>query len=60
MVIRGLDPEVKPIRAWDGNEASHAYQTTEDFDAILLDLNMPMVNSLECLSKIKKLYSYHL
>jgi CheY-like chemotaxis protein len=48
MVIHGLDPKVKLITARDGKDAIAVLSNATDaFDAIFLDLNMPLVNGLE-------------
>lgn len=59
MVIRALVPDVKLITARDGKEAIAVLSDTTDvFDAIFLDLNMPLMNGLECLKELRAMDRY--
>ncbi|MCD9015166.1 response regulator [Parachryseolinea silvisoli] len=59
MLISSLHPDVKLVTARDGNEAiAILSNTTERFDAIFLDLNMPLMNGLECLRELRAMDPY--
>lgn len=59
MVMRSLDPAVKLITARDGKEALVFLSNTPNvFDAIFLDLNMPLMNGLECVRELRTIYRY--
>lgn len=55
-VIQQLDKEINLLTAHNGVEALSFLQDITP-DVIFLDINMPLMNGLECLQEIRKRYS---
>lgn len=51
--IRAIDPEIKIICAKDGEEAITFLSMSPIPDLILLDYNMPKMDGVQCLTKLK-------
>ncbi|WEZ84063.1 response regulator [Rhizobium sp. 32-5/1] len=56
--IRKFDPEVKTLKAMNGREALVVLRTTTP-DAIILDINMPVMNGFEFLEQYAREFSVH-
>ena len=58
-IIHEIDPELRFINAGDGIAALELLKTqTVIPDLIFLDINMPLLNGLECLCEIKKIPAF--
>jgi CheY-like chemotaxis protein len=57
MAIKETDPHAQCVFANDGIHALEKFKTDESFmpSVIFIDINMPRMNGLQCLSEIKKL-----
>jgi CheY-like chemotaxis protein len=51
--VKSVDASVECITACDGGKALHLLEKITTPDVIFLDMNMPVVNGADCLSKIK-------
>ncbi|MDB5120653.1 MAG: Histidine kinase [Sphingobacteriales bacterium] len=47
------DHDVQVIQAFNGEEALNSLRTQDDFDCIILDVNLPDISGLDLLDKIK-------
>jgi CheY-like chemotaxis protein len=53
-VIQQISPDIKVVLSQDGEEALEVLRTQlNPPDVIFLDVNMPKMNGIECLSKLK-------
>src|SRR5690606_28093529 len=62
-VVREVDPSIECISAFTGEEALTLLREDSPAlpDYIFMDLNMPRLNGVQCLSKIKKMqYLQHI
>ena len=53
-----LEMNIQTFEAADGEEAIDILKAMQDFDLILLDINMPKLNGLHTLKKIKMCKKY--
>ena len=52
--IRQINPEIKVVLSKDGQEALEILNADEQLpDFIFLDINMPRMNGIECMAKLK-------
>lgn len=56
--IRKFDPSIRVIKAFDGSEALDILRD-ETPDAIILDINMPVMNGFEFLDRYAAEFSVH-
>ena len=56
--IRKFDPSIRVLKAFDGSEALDVLRT-ETPDAIILDINMPVMNGFEFLDRYATEFEVH-
>ena len=56
--IRKFDPSIRVLKAFDGSEALDVLRT-ETPDAIILDINMPVMNGFEFLDRYAEEFEVH-
>ena len=56
--IRKFDPSIRILKAFDGTEALDVLRT-ETPDAIILDINMPVMNGFEFLDRYAQEFEVH-
>ncbi|QRI64309.1 response regulator [Shinella sp. PSBB067] len=56
--IRKFDPSIRVVKAFDGTEALDALRTGTP-DAIILDINMPVMNGFEFLDRYAQEFEVH-
>lgn len=56
--IRKFDPQIQVLKAFNGRDAMAVLRTTTP-DAIILDINMPVMNGFEFLQQYAQEFSVH-
>ncbi|MCJ8053275.1 response regulator [Shinella curvata] len=57
--IRKFDPSIRVLKAFDGTEALDILRNEEIPDAIILDINMPVMNGFEFLDRYAEEFEQH-
>lgn len=57
--IRKFDPSIRVLKAFDGTEALDILRSEETPDAIILDINMPVMNGFEFLDRYAEEFEQH-
>ena len=53
--VKEIDPNIECIEAWNGTQALELLSEIKQLpDFIFIDINMPLMNGLDCLEKIKE------
>ena len=57
--IRKFDPSIRVLKAFDGSDALDILRHEETPDAIILDINMPVMNGFEFLDRYAEEFEVH-